>query len=155
MIAHLGPAADEITTIDDAGIKVYDLAGKQRRALSVAARDSMSEPRFSPSGSHVIVASETELDIIDLVAMSSRKLAQQVDGLLAGNEDGTLVGYVDADGLAHVLSTSGAPSARSVRRTGRTRCCSRQRRSHRRAVRRVIVHTRRQDVAASPRSSPR
>ncbi|MEO8704935.1 MAG: protein kinase, partial [Kofleriaceae bacterium] len=109
LLAHLGPAAGEIATIEGDGIHVYDLAGTPRRHLAMTARQAANEPRFSPTGSHVIVSGQEHAEVIDLVTLALRPIAKNLDGPLEGAADGSVVGYVDSDGLAHLLTATGTP----------------------------------------------
>ena len=108
MIAHVGPAADEVTTYDDEGLKVYSLTGELRRKLALPPLQALSEPRFAPSGSHLVLAARSTIDVIDLVTMTRRTIATDADGPLTGSDDDKVLGYIDRDGLAHLIRTDGS-----------------------------------------------
>jgi len=107
LAGHFGPGSDELTTIEEDGVKVYDLAGKPRRSLAMTERQAQSEPRFSPTGSHVMLSATDEIDVVDLVAMKPRPIARKTDGPLTGSKDGSIAGYIDDDGIAHFLASDG------------------------------------------------
>ncbi|MCW5803269.1 MAG: hypothetical protein KIT31_12870 [Deltaproteobacteria bacterium] len=108
MIARLGPGADEISTVEHDGVRVYDLAGTERRKLALAARAPQGEPHYDAAGAHLTFGTNRDVEVIDLRAMTSRTIAKNTDGMLAGAADGSVAGYVDTDGVAHLLAGDGA-----------------------------------------------
>ena len=104
--------------VHEAGVVVYDFAGKVRRTFALTPRQAQGEPHFDPTGAHLILLGQGEIEIVDLVAMTSRPIARGIEGVVGGSEDGSVFGYVDADGLAHVLGGDGK-ELRTLRPTNR------------------------------------
>ncbi|MBA3394434.1 MAG: hypothetical protein H0T89_17445, partial [Deltaproteobacteria bacterium] len=106
MTANAGPATDEITVFEEDAIRVYGLDGKVRRSLAITSRQASAIPIFDPTGRYV---SLTDGDVVsfDVVKMTSRVLARDIEGVLGGTADGRLIGYVDKERLAHVLTGDG------------------------------------------------
>ena len=108
MAAHLGPAADELTTIERGDIRVYDLAtGKLRRELRDVAASAEGAAAFETSGAHATLLVADGIVTVDLARMTTRTIAPKIDGTLGWSDDGSRVGYVDGDGLAHILAGDG------------------------------------------------
>jgi hypothetical protein len=114
--ANFGPKPDELTVVADDGVTVMDFTGKVRRSLAI--KPEQAEPRFDKTGKHLILSTQTDIEIVDLETMKTRSIVHGIEGVIGGSEDGSVFGYVDADGLAHILSGEGV-ELRTFRPTNR------------------------------------
>ncbi|HEU0035623.1 MAG TPA: serine/threonine-protein kinase [Kofleriaceae bacterium] len=109
MAVHVGPAPGEVVSVEEGAVRVYDLTGKLLREVALTSRQTQAEPRFEPSGAHVVVSGFGDVDVVDTARMTIARLAHEIDGTVGGTRDGSLMGYVDSDGVAHLITGDGKP----------------------------------------------
>ena len=104
--AHAGPGPDEITVLEPAAIRVYGLDGAVRRERAAGLLDARNAV-FTAGGRYLAISDAGTVELVDLAALTARTIARDTDGASA-SADGSRLGYIDKDGVAHVLAGDGA-----------------------------------------------
>ncbi len=112
--AHLGPAIDEVTSVEHDGIFVYGTDGATRRSYKFdMERNVDGDTMFTADANHLVFTLPVldaagklhgaDIAVVDLHAMQQRVIAK---GVIAGpdlSDDGRLAGYIDHDSNVHLL----------------------------------------------------
>ena len=105
--AVLGPAPDEVTYATNLGIFVHGHDGALRRKLEVDLTMSDTPPVWGLGT--LFLGLGSSLKAVDLRTMKLRTIAAEIYSGPAGSADGSAIGYVDPQRVAHILDGAGAP----------------------------------------------
>ncbi|MEO8554475.1 MAG: hypothetical protein ABI678_31080, partial [Kofleriaceae bacterium] len=112
-MAHLGPAADEITTATHDAFMVFGLDGTLRRKLALEGHETGWQPAFEQHGAYVIVGGQGALTRVDLRTMKRTVLDAGGMTYPAVSADGSTLAYIDKDRDIHFLGSDGVETRKT------------------------------------------
>lgn len=105
--ASLGPADDEISVTTNRAVEVIGFDGTSRRKLDLDL-EQMDTPPVWGQGA-VFLGIGATAQVVDLRTMKRRVLASEIYSGPSGSADGSTVGILDKQRVAHVFNGDGTP----------------------------------------------
>ena len=105
-LAALGPAPDEVVTLDRNGFHIIAFDGSERGTYP-GPGEQTGEPVIAPDGKHAVFMDDHTVHVLDLATGKRTDISHDARNELAASNNNALAGYIDHGDKVHVLRSDG------------------------------------------------